>query len=156
MPDGVDRYAQMFITPEEFDRLLDRAASDLGLVLRRDSARSHGFVYVSEQPSREDGVRLQRPDTEEETLYLVQHDLRTADEALVRLFDDLRRRWNRFLARPVLGTNVAYGGATSYRTIGFTAGAFDLFQAGWRWKQDGVANVEFAPDAAALRPTPIP
>src|SRR5919197_3371332 len=112
----MDRCAQMFITADEFERLIDQAISDLDLEPRFDpGSPPFDFIYVVEKSRPTDeSIRLQRPLAEGRTLYLVQHDLRTTNAALVGLFDRLRRRWNRFLARPVRGTNIAYGGSGSY------------------------------------------
>jgi hypothetical protein len=116
------------------------------------------YIYVAplgQTPIDGGWIRLQRPRVDAETLYLSQHDLRTADADMSRLFDRIRRRWATFVSRPVRATNVLNGGASTYKDVGFTAGALDLFDAGWAWQQDGVANVSFEPDPSAPRPQRI-
>jgi hypothetical protein len=145
----------MFITPEEFNRFVDRIAVDLGLQAESDEQ----YVYLTYDgqpaPARTRGIRLERPRVADRTLYLVQHDLRTSDPELPRLFDQIRRRWSRYLSGPVRATNVVHGGSASYRNIAFTAGALAVHEDGWTWRQEDVANLSFEPDPSANAPADI-
>ena len=153
----MDRSAQMFMTPQEFEQLVSQVTEKLKL----RTASDHSHVYLTTRPDTVpdqpgQGVRLHRPQTAGRTLYLVQHDIRTDDPDLISLFDRLRRTWRGLLSRPVQATNTVLERSTSYSDIGFTAGALALHDAGWNWRQEGVTNVNFAPDETARPPVPFP
>jgi len=146
----------MFITPAEFDRLVARIVADLDLRMISDDR----YVYVTHDaqvdPARtERCIWLQRPQTVAQTLYLVQHGLGESPADVARLFDRARRRWRPFVSRPVRATNIVHGGSHSYRDLAFTSGALALYESGWAWRQEGVANVAYEPDATAAAPAPM-
>lgn len=145
------------MTPDEFERLVAQAVQRFNL----RTAFDRRYVYLTchaggapDEPG--EGIRLQRPRAEERTLYLVQHDIRTHDSDLIKLFDRLRRDWSGFVSRPVRATNIVFGGSELSRDLAFTAGALALYDAGWRWRQEGVANMEFQPDETAVHPLALP
>ena len=147
----MDRWAQMFIAPDEFDTLVARIVRELNLHTDEDER----YVYVGSGPTpgREAGqaIRLERPRKEGNTLYKVQHGVRTNDSELVRIFDRIRRQWSGTLSRPVRATSIPTGESQSVEDIGFTAGALALYETGWKWRQEGVENVAFGPDDETAR-----
>jgi hypothetical protein len=149
---ALDRYAQMFITPDEFDAFVERMKVELHVSAFTDER--YVYVAAAQEPSSAPGesIRLRRPRRQDDALYLVQHDVRTDDPELVRLFDRMRRRWNRLLSRPVRATNVVSGGSGLYRDIGFTSGALELFSAGSKWRDEAASNIDFEPDESAPPP----
>jgi hypothetical protein len=139
----------MFMTLDEFDAFIERIKVELHVETSSDER--YVYVGVAQAASKEPGkcVRLQRPREGDDALILLQHDVRTDDPQLIRLFDQMRRRWNRLLSSPVRATNVVSGGSHVYRDIGFTAGALERFLTGWKWRDEAARNIAFEPDHSA-------
>jgi hypothetical protein len=138
----------MFMTQDEFDAFIERMKVELQVETSSDER--YVYVAVARAPSKEPGksIRLQRPREGGDALFLLQHDVRTDGPRLIRLFEQMRRRWNPLLSRPVRATNVVNGGSHVYRDIGFTAGALERFVTGSEWRDEGALNVSFEPDHA--------
>ncbi|PZS11046.1 MAG: hypothetical protein DLM55_02600 [Acidimicrobiales bacterium] len=114
----MDRRAQLFMTPDEFEQLVAQAVQRFNLRAVFDRRYVHLTCHAGgapEEPGK--GIRLQRPRAERQTLYLVQHGIRTHDSDLIKLFDRLRRDWSGFVSRPVRATNIVFGGSESSRDL---------------------------------------
>src|SRR5262245_2394341 len=121
---------QMFVTDEELRAFVERMTVELHATAAEDDR--YFYVAFAKRPSTAPGmsIRLERPREHAGALTLVRHGIVSDDSELIRLFDQMRRRWNRLLSRPVRASNAVHGGSSVYRDIGFTAGAWELLASG--------------------------
>jgi hypothetical protein len=165
--DVPDRSMQMFVTPAELEDIVVPFAQEDCLWLVADgfladgraSPTARGIPGVSPHvpgptPSSrpDDGlagraVRLEVPAVVDGALQLVQHDVRTERDDVLRIADRLFRRMKEVSRRPVWGWSADHPDtARPYRDIGIMPGAVAWWRSGKPLGQLGSDFVRFGPE----------